>query len=466
MSVTDKILDFAEKYGNYENLPEEVIHEVKMLLLDGIGNALAGISSDKGKIGVEMAHQIGGNPVSSVIGTGGKVSAPIAAFANAELLNGLDMDPIPHVPPLVIPSVLAVAEMEKVDGKKLLASLAVGLELGMRFTGIFGMVMIISYIKYNKTPDCFSNGNESVIAAAVADAVAMGLSREQIANALGISAYYCTLPVCRDWESSCPKTMVKYAPMSFLAQGSVEAAMLARAGYTGNTTTLDNEFGFPVYNNNNKEIWNEEQLAGGLGERWNVLNIIYKPYPCCSFIHPVLDCFCRIVEREHLSRYDIAQVDCYTAPFNAHPDQYAVENQIDVQFSAPYCFALMINHYPVGAGWQSKKALKDPAVREFMPKVKMHVAPEYAQYRKTDPKSWYGRVELVCEDGRVFREETLYPTGAKVPGYQFLDEDMISRFKEMGSEILTDEKLEKAADIIMHLESQESLDALFANITL
>ena len=97
MSVTDKILDFAETYGNYENLPPEVIHEVKMLLLDGIGNALAGIASDKGKIGVEMAHQIGGNPVSSVIGTGGKVSAPIAAFANAELLNGLDMDPIPQI---------------------------------------------------------------------------------------------------------------------------------------------------------------------------------------------------------------------------------------------------------------------------------------------------------------------------------------------------------------------------------
>ena len=34
MSVTDKILDFAETYGKYENLPPEVIHEVKMLLID------------------------------------------------------------------------------------------------------------------------------------------------------------------------------------------------------------------------------------------------------------------------------------------------------------------------------------------------------------------------------------------------------------------------------------------------
>ena len=43
---------------------------------------------------------------------------------------------------------------------------------------------------------------------------------------------------------------------------------------------------------------------------------------------------------------------------------------------------------------------------------------------------------------------------------------MIRRFREMGSEILTDEKLERASDIIMNLEKQDSLDGLFANITL
>ena len=119
MSVTNKILDFAEKYGKYENLPEEVIHEIKMTLLDGIGNALAGIASDKGKIGIAMAHELGGKEEATLIGVGGKVSAAAAAFANAELLNGLDNDPIPHIPPTVIPSILAVAEKEKINGKQL-----------------------------------------------------------------------------------------------------------------------------------------------------------------------------------------------------------------------------------------------------------------------------------------------------------------------------------------------------------
>lgn len=465
MKVTDAYLDFAEKYGEFANLPPEVVHEVKMTLLDGIGNALGGIASDKGKIGIMLAHELGGAEQSTLIGVGGKVSAPAAAFANAELLNGLDMDPIPHIPPVVLPSVLATAEAQKCSGKKLIAALAVGQEIALRLCSIFGMVMITSYVKYNRTPDVFSNSNESIIGAAVGNAIAMGLDREKMGNALGISAYYCTLPVCRDWESSMPKTMIKYAPVSWLAQGGVQAAMLARAGYTGTVSTLDNEFGFPVYDCRESDVWDTQKAAGALGERWNLLNLIYKPYPCCSFIHPILDCFQKILDTHQLSRFEIEDVQCHTAPFNAHPDQYAVENQIDVQFSAPYCLSLMAHHYAVGPAWQSKEALQDPSVREFMHKVHMHVAPEYAENRKKDPKSWYGRVEVTAR-GQRFVQETMYPRGAKVEGYAFSDEDMIQRFRSCASSILTSDKIDRAVQAIMHLEELEDLSELFDNIRL
>jgi 2-methylcitrate dehydratase PrpD len=189
MKVTEPILDFVEKYRNYENIPEKIIHEIKRALLDGLGNALGGLASDKGKIGAEMARMLGGPQDATVIGVGGKVSAAAAAFANAELLNGLDMDPIPHVPPVVLPAILAVAEAEGISGREFLSALAVGLEIAQRLNSQFGMVMITSYAKYGKTPDVFSNGNENIIGAAIGCAVAMGLDREKIAQALGIAAY-------------------------------------------------------------------------------------------------------------------------------------------------------------------------------------------------------------------------------------------------------------------------------------
>ena len=465
MKVTDTLLDFAFKFNEYDNLPSSVVHEVKRTLLDGIGNALGGIASDKGKIGIQMAKMLGGNPDSTLIGVGGKYPAAVAAFANAELLNGLDMDPIPHVPPVVLPPVLAVAEAEKLSGKKLISALAVGQETGARINGIFGMIMIHSYVKHNRTPDIFPNGNENIIGAAIGNALAMGLEREQIAHALGISAYYCTLPVCRDWESTNPKTMIKYAPVSWLAQGSVEAAMLAKLGYTGNRDTLDSEYGFPRFFAPNDDVWDPEKVTAGLGEKWRILNYKYKAYPCCSFIHSVLDSFYALLEKHQLSPAEIEKVDCHTGPFQAHPDQYAVANQIDIQFSGPYSLALAAFGYKPGPSWQSKQALSDPKVREFMHKVTMNVAPEFKEWRGKDFNSWYGRVEVTAR-GEVFEEVTIYPKGSQVKGYTFSDDEMIERFRLSANEILTDQKIDKAVDAIMNLEKLDSLDTLFDNISL
>lgn len=97
VNATDALYSFALN-THYEDIPEDVIHEMKRILIDGLGNALGGISSDKGKIGLSFAGKIGGTPEATVLGIGGKISAPMAAFVNSELLNSLDTDPIAHIP--------------------------------------------------------------------------------------------------------------------------------------------------------------------------------------------------------------------------------------------------------------------------------------------------------------------------------------------------------------------------------
>jgi 2-methylcitrate dehydratase PrpD len=87
----------------FEDLPEDVVYETKRVLLDSIGCAIAGITSDKGKISIQLARRLGGPPESSIIGIGDKVSCSNAAFANGELINALDYDAIYHIPPFVIP---------------------------------------------------------------------------------------------------------------------------------------------------------------------------------------------------------------------------------------------------------------------------------------------------------------------------------------------------------------------------
>ena len=463
--VTDALLDFSLKYDDYDKVPEKVIHETKRVMIDGIGNMLGGIASDKGKVGIQMAHRMGGVPESTLIGVGGKYSAPVAAFANSEMLNGLDWDPIPHTPPIVLPALLAVAEAQNVSGKKFLADLSVALELAQRISKGVGSAMMISLEKYGRTPDVFGNSNETIMGAAVGTALLMGLDREKIAQALGISAYLCSLPVCRDWESTMPKSMIKYAPVSWLAQGAIQSAMLASLGYTGNQYTLDSEYGFPRFFSHVEGSWNADAVIANIGEEWTWLWMNYKPYPCCRFLHTILAAFYKIQDQYHFSPEQIDEIRCYTGAFVPHPDQHSVSNQVDAQFSAPYTFALVAYNYKIGPQWQDKRALTDPLIQKFMGKVKMLVAPEYVELRKKDGTSMYGRVE-VDVGGKTYTHVEDHPRGANIPGFALPDEELCNHFRDNAAFIIPDSKTENAIDLIMNLEKQQNLTKLMENLCL
>ena len=88
------LTDFVYE-AEYEHLPAEVVKESKRLLLDSIGCALAGTTSDKGKWGLKFAKQFHGWPSqATVFGFGEKISVLGASFVNGELINALDYDAI------------------------------------------------------------------------------------------------------------------------------------------------------------------------------------------------------------------------------------------------------------------------------------------------------------------------------------------------------------------------------------
>lgn len=462
--VTGALLDFALN-TRYEDIPEEVIHEMKRILVDGIGSALGGLTSDKGKFGIGFARRVGGTEESSIIGVGFKVAAPVAAFANAELLNGLDLDPIPHIPPIVLPAVLAVAQAQHSTPVQFLRALTIGHDIALRLNRVFGMHMMNSLTKYNKVPDINGNSNEHMLGAAVANALLMNLDRTQTAHALGISAYLCPLPSCTDWEQTIPKSMIKYAPVSWCAQGAVQAAMMAADGYTGNDHTLDNRFGFPaLYMRDVK--WEPDIVLDGLGEKWGVLNTMYKPYPCCRFLHASLDVFYKLKKEYGFSGADIVEVRCNTGPFTAHPDQYAINNQVDAQFSGPYNIAVAAYDFAPGPQWQDNQRLTDPKILELAHKVKMIIAPEYAEYKKTMPFSFYSRVEVDLKDGRTVSDFTLTPRGGNYGDCRLPDEELTERFRTCATVILPNHKIDKALDIIWNLDKYDSLEPLMEAITL
>lgn len=447
----------------FEDLPIEVVHQVKRGFIDSIGCALSGIATEKGKIAITMAKRLGGTAESTIIGVGGKVSCTNAAYVNGELINGIDMDAIPHIHPFVIPPVLAIGESTSASGKELIVASAIAQELARRFSKMF-MSMVANIVKKGTTPDVFGNGNEHILGAVAGAGRLMNLKSEQMAHALGIASYFCSLPVCRDWESTMPKSMIKYAPVGWLCQGSVTAALLAEEGFTGNPTVLDGEYGFPQFYGV-ADSWNPEFLLNKLGEQWMFSDTNYKPYPCCRFLHSQLDCFIEIIEENNLYPEQIESVKAYSIPFLAHPDQQNVTTQIDSQFSGPYVIAAAAYRIKSGPAWQDMDTIMDPKIQLFMKKVSMLNDATATETKSKEPNSWPARVEVLA-NGKTYIKETKYSRGTDIEGYRLSDEDIIKKFKVNATRVLTQTKIDKTIKYLMDLENAEDVSELFKLIVL
>ena len=446
----------------FDDLSEEVIQEAKRSLLDSIGCAIAGVTTDKGKIAVTVAKRLGGPQESSIIGVGGRVSCSNAAFANGELVNGLDYDAVPHIPPITVPPSLAIAESVKASGKDLILATVLAQEIARRFSLALSNMMA-KLTEEAKTPDAFGNSNEFIFGATSGVGKILNLGPNEMAQALGIAAYLCSLPICRDWEDAMPKSMIKYVPVGWICQTSITAALLAEQGYTGNPGVFDGKYGFWRFYG--AERWNPEVVMDKLGEKWYFTDTHYKPYPCCRFFHSQLDCFISIIEKNNLLPNDIESVKSFSFPFVANPAPMDVKTQVDVQFSLPFVFAVAAHRIKIGSDWQDWNTIRNPKIHEFMKKVSMHVDPASMEAKRKDPRSWLARVEVVAK-GKTYVEKRMYAKGTSFTDLKATDEDLVEKFRDNASTLLTQNKIDKAVQCLLELEKLDDITALVNHITL
>ncbi len=459
--ITEDLVKFVTTI-EYSDLPEDVIHESKRSLLDALGCALAGITTDKGRIAVSVSKQMGGTPESSILGVGGKLSCANAAFANGELINALDFDGIMHIHPFAIPPALAVAESRSASGRDLILSTAVAQEIAKRFLSALSN-MTNKILSEGKTPDVFGNANETIFGATAGVTKLLGLNNEQVANAFGISGYLCPLPVCRDWEDTTPKSMIKYVSAGWISQTSVTSSLLALKGYTGNPAVFDGEYGFAKFYG--AERWSPEMVVDGLGKDWQFVNMAYKFYPCCRFFHGQLDAFTSILEKNDLYADEIESVTSYALPFVANQAPYDVQTQVDVQFSLPFVLSAAANRVKTGPAWQDWETIRDPKIQAFMKKVTMVVDPWAIETKRKDLKSWPARVEVKAR-GRVYKEETLYPKGTNFTEGRATDDQLTDKFRKNASRILTQDKIDRAVECIFALDKVQKTNELTSLLVL
>ena len=276
--MTEKLADFTTTI-QFSDLPEEVVHEMKRVLLDSIGCAINGLFTERGKIAVELARKLGGPHESSVIGTNDKVSSVNAAFANGELMNTLDFDAFigGHSAPIIISAALALGESVGASGKNIILALALGFEISRRLKSQ-GRALITEGPDKGKIKWRAVYGHSAVVLAAAACAgKILNLDKGKIANAIGVAGCTCPPNIQAKWMHTAPVRMTKYGPAGWSAHAAVTAALLADMGYTGDTDLFEGDYGFWRYTAD--EEWKKEEVLEDLGIEWLCRQISYKQYP-------------------------------------------------------------------------------------------------------------------------------------------------------------------------------------------
>jgi 2-methylcitrate dehydratase PrpD len=446
--VSAQLVRFAAAL-RFEDIPSDVVHAAKRLLVDSIGCTLTGWLASKGQRAAGLMTDMGGAPTSLVIGSRNRISATNAAFANAELMNALDFDAIPHLPPVTIPPLLAAAEAGGKSGKELVRGIVIAYEIGARLSAASSQ-MQAALLETNTTPEVFGINTEAIIGSAMGVAAMNGLSSEAISYAMGLGAYFCPPQSSHDWETGSPKSNVKYTPVGWISQGAVTAALLAGTGFTSNPIVLDGTAGFPRFYGWPK--WRAERAVEGLGVEWRILNPDFKPYAACRYIHSRLDAVIALIRKHGIKPEQIGRIYSLGPPFVANPDQRDIRTQEDAQFSVPYMLAVAASGIPIDARCQDSRLLHDPAIHRLMARIEWDTHPRTTETKRADSRSFIASAEIIAGGKRYFEEVWAASGSGKIPELRLSDDALQAKFLGNAATRLPAKQAARLADALWSVE--------------
>src|SRR5688500_14999034 len=173
----------------YDAIPEEVRHRLKLLMLDSLGCALYGADLQWSRILQEQLASVDTTRACAIWGTDRKLSAPHAALVNGTQVQGFELDDVHragvlHVGAVVLPALIPLAEIRgknepAMTGREFMTAAAAGYEIGPRVGLCMGPAHIASGWHSGATLGVFSS--------AAGAARGLKLDTEKTVHALGIA---------------------------------------------------------------------------------------------------------------------------------------------------------------------------------------------------------------------------------------------------------------------------------------
>ncbi len=437
----------------FEDLPDRVVKNSKMFIMDLLGNIIASRHVDSSLTCLKAARELGdGEPVSTAIGCSYKTTPQMAAMINGTFGHAFDMDDdhrygTQHSSVVVFPAILALAEKYGKSGKDVITAFAYGSEITIRLGEAFeGQTY---YQGFHPTGTC------GVFGATGGAAKLLGLDAKEITYALGLAGSQAAGLL--EWKAQ--GTWSKRYQAGHPAMCGVISAIMAKNGYTAPTTVWDGQDGF-LRAYSYQDIWNEAKVSEEFGKRWEMADTSIKVHACCRFSAPLadagVDLFKRGVDYKQVESI-LARVNKYSIKVLTIPEETKADPRtvVDAQFSLPYAIACGMVKGHENIDDYTYEAIRDPEVLALAKKVKWVLDPEI---EKVYPKYYPCTVEVTMKDGSVITSHTEYPKGD--PENPVSWEEAVGKFRFMAGHEMGSYKVEKIIDLCSRLDELENLNEL------
>jgi 2-methylcitrate dehydratase PrpD len=418
----------------FASLPSAVRERAALVLLDTIGVMIWG-AQDAFLARLRSRYaRVYASGKATVIGSKELFDPGLAALLNAAACTVTQLseghrrsrgDPGPHI----VPTALAVAEVEGASGKGLLAAIVAGYEVAVRV----GLALAPLH------PDQHVHGHWASIGAAVATVKLLGGGTRELQEAIeGTAALLIYAPTATVIEG----TTVHHLYVGSGLQAAIGVGYGIHAGMTSSAGTLE---GYVSRRSGNS--FDASKLVAGLdpvNPVYEILNNYFKLYPVCAQIITAIEAIDDI--RRQIP--DAASVRAVTVRTTAAAATLCggrdVYTTLASKFSIP-CMVAARLLYP-GQGPRELHAIdvKAEPLRAMMRRIAIVADPTLSPpYPDARPVV----VELELNDGRLFVAEKQIPAG-DFAGNPIAPSDVVSKFRQLVDPVLGEAAARKLADLV------------------
>jgi 2-methylcitrate dehydratase PrpD len=443
----------------YEDLTKRAIEVAKQCILDSYGNMIFGRYSEASIKIMKYMHmsdmRISNEKPVSVIGTDfQETGIDNAVFGHTMMARCADLDDgyrhaMGHPGSGLVPLLLAVAELNKNNGKEMITALTAAYDVYARLGEALNPFMYREK-GFDATGVC------GAVASAALISKLMSLSTEKTKNAMGIASLFTGGLIEYQNDGTSGKIMCS----GWGALTGLRAVRLSLCGFTGPNAALEGRYGFFQAFMGNSGHLNIDNVLTNLKKDFKITSIYFKRHACQRGLHAMLDSVLELREKFSLTCDRIKKVDVRTSSFLERLSNPIPSTAVGAQASAQFTSAIVLKYGRLDSESLVFKSFTDPEILALVKKISISKDEKIEAYLNEHPTHFCAaNVIIETLDGEKIEKWRAVPLGD--PETPFGWDMLKTKFNHLIAGTPFENSKEKSFEFIINLETKEDIKELF-----